>query len=336
MSEMTRVMAVGTVMVDVMAIDLPSIAEPGQVVYPTREIGAFIGGHPIDVVIDLAELATPASLALVAAIGTGIYASYVSDVIGRYDFETYLQDLITCDTGRNVVLEVRGEDRRFHIDPGANWHLDPGYVAHAIGEFDPHVLSIRPGYTGIDLQIAEILGSLDDVLVLLDVMQPHPDRPPDLVLPALNHVSMVHCNEREAIAVTGSPDLATAVDVFLDKEVDLVFITSGEQGALVATADHVLRQSAFEVDVVDVTGCGDAFCAGVIDFLVGLESPPTWKTLSRLGPPELTGLLARAQVVGASAATKAGCVEGVSKETIDLIWASQSNEVLDSTEIARS
>jgi sugar/nucleoside kinase (ribokinase family) len=318
-----------------MAVDLPRIAEPGQVVYATREIGAFIGGHPIDVVIDLAEMDTPASLALVAAIGNGIYASYVSDVIDRYDFETYLQSVTTRDTGRNLVLEVTGEDRRFHIDPGANWELDPGFVAHAISAFQPHLLSIRPGYTGIDLHLAEILGATKDALILLDVMQPHPDRRRDLVLPALEHVAMVHCNEREAIITTGSPDLEGAIDVFLEKGVEVVFITSGERGARVVTADHALSQVAFEVETMDATGCGDAFCAGIIDFLVELESPPMRSTLSRLGSKDLTEMLARAQATGASAATRVGCVAGVSEETVDLIWAHQAKEVLESTRVSR-
>ena len=44
--------------------------------------------------------------------------------------------------------------------------------------------------------------------------------------------------------------------------------TRGAEGVLVVDADDVVAVPAFEVDVVDTTGCGDAFSAG---FLRGLS-----------------------------------------------------------------
>ena len=336
MAEPTRVMAVGTVMVDVLAVGIPHIAEPGQVVYTPHEIETLIGGHPIDVAIGLAEMGVPArSIALVAAIGEGIYGSYVAGDIGRYDFETYLQPVSTHDTGRNLVLEVAGEDRRFHIDPGANWYLDPRHVAAALADFEPQILTVRPGYTGIDLDLAGLLTPLDSVLVLLDVMQPHPDRPEDLVIPALRHVDLVHCNEREALKVTGASTLDEAIAVFLDHDLGMVLVTSGERGARLITSGLDLSQKGFEIDAVDATGSGDAFCAGVIDWLIRSDSPPTRDTLDQMTPSDLTTMLARGQAVGAAAATKPGCVAGVTKETVDGIWSGLGEAVLNSTEVSR-
>ncbi|MFL5958152.1 MAG: carbohydrate kinase family protein, partial [Solirubrobacterales bacterium] len=47
----------------------------------------------------------------------------------------------------------------------------------------------------------------------------------------------------------------------------MVAATCGADGAMVAEVDRVLRVPAFDIDVVDTTGCGDAFSAG---FVVGL------------------------------------------------------------------
>jgi sugar/nucleoside kinase (ribokinase family) len=335
MTDSTRVMAVGTVMVDVLAVGIPHVAEPGHVVYTPNQIEALIGGHPIDVAIDLAEMGIPApSIGLVAAIGEGIYGSYVDEVIDRYGFETHLQRVASRDTGTNIVLEVAGEDRRFHIDPGANWDLSPRFVAEAIAGFAPQILTIRPGYTGIDRHVAELLEPLDETLVLLDVMQPHPSRPVDLVIPALQYVDLVHCNQREALTVTGAADLDEAVRVFFEHGVGMVLVTSGEHGASVITPSQVISQQGFEVDAVDATGCGDAFCAGIIEFLIRSESPPTRATLDGMGSQDQAMMLARGQTVGASAATKPGCVEGVSKQTVDAIWSHQGESVLESTDIS--
>jgi sugar/nucleoside kinase (ribokinase family) len=329
-------MAVGTVMVDVLAVGIPHVAEPGHVVYTPNQIEALIGGHPIDVAIDLVEMGVPArSIGLVAAIGNGIYGSYVDRVIGNYDFTTHLQRVSSRDTGTNIVLEVTGEDRRFHIDPGANWELSPSFVADAIAGFEPQILTVRPGYTGIDRHLVELLEPLDETLILLDVMQPHPSRPVDLVIPALQHVDLVHCNQREALTVTGAADLDQAMGVFFDHGVGMILLTAGERGASAITSDQVVSQRGFEVDAVDATGCGDAFCAGIIEFLIRSGSRPTRRILDGMGPEDLAAMLARGQVVGASAATKPGCVEGVSKQTVDRIWSDQGELVLKSTAISR-
>jgi fructokinase len=47
-----------------------------------------------------------------------------------------------------------------------------------------------------------------------------------------------------------------------------VFVTRGEEGASLYSETTVLHRAAAEVEVVDTTGCGDAFTAGVVHSLV--------------------------------------------------------------------
>ncbi len=323
-----RVLAIGTVMVDVMAVGLPSVAGPGEVIYTTVE--THIGGHPIDVAIDLVKLGkAPDSVAVAAAIGHGPYGSFVREVIDGYEIPTFLQDVPHEDTGRNLVLEVVGQDRRFHLDPGANWLLDADHVAGALASWQPDFVTLRPGYSGIDLALVGLLSPIEDTVVLLDIMQPHPDRPPGFIREALLHVDIVHCNEREALINTGALTLESAVEEFLRAGVRLVLVTGGHQGARAFTQRWTVTQPGFLVDTVDATGCGDAFCAGVILYFekVGLAS------FGELEPGQLTELLILAQAVGASAATAAGCVEGVAAETVEAILADQGNAVRTATQI---
>ncbi len=321
-----RVLAVGTIMVDVMAVGLPKVAEPGEVLYTS--VDTRIGGHPIDVAIDLVELGHPLdSVAVVAAVGTGLFGSFVREVIDRYQIHTFLQEVEEEDTGRNLVLEVAGQDRRFHLDPGANRLLEAGHVSAAIGTWQPDLVTVRPGYTGIDLTLGDILAPLRDVVVMLDIMQPRPDRPAGYLLQVLPHVDLVHCNRREALINTGADTLEEAVDAFLGSGVSLVLVTGGEQGAEAFTKTRRVAQPGFRVDAVDATGCGDAFCAGVIGYLHEHEPP----ALEDLGADDLTELLLHAQAVGASAATAVGCVEGVSRDGVASILAGQSNTVRNAT-----
>jgi sugar/nucleoside kinase (ribokinase family) len=319
-----RVMAIGTLGVDLLAVELPEIAAPGAVVYASIE--TRIGGHPVDVAIDLVKLgARPDNVAIVAALGKGIYADHVQSVIDGYGLTTFLQAVDDRDVGRNVVLEVAGEDRRFHLDPGANWLLDPAGVAAAIAEWRPEVVTVRPGYTGIDLDLEAALAPVDGALVFLDLMQPHPSRPPGYLDPALRRADVVHCNEFEAKLVTGAATAEEAVAAFLSHGVDLVLITAGERGATANTHTHRIWQPAFEVDVADVTGSGDAFCAGFIHAL--------GDSGEYLEQAELPRLLRSGQAAGAAAATAVGCVEGVTAELVERLVAEQGELLLRRTEI---
>lgn len=324
----TRILAVGTVMVDVLAVGLPAVAEPGEVVY--TDIATRIGGHPIDVAIDLVKLGEPAEMvAIAAALGHGPYADFARGVIDEYGIAAFLDDVPHLDTGRNVVIAVQGEDRRFHLDPGANWELSASHVASAISGWGPDVVTLRPGYCGIDLALGELLEPLSETMVFLDIMQPHPARPPHYLRDALRFADVVHCNPREATANTGAVTVDEAVERLLASGVGLVLLTEGDRGAGAFSPEWEVRQPAFVVDTVDPTGCGDAFCAGAIRFLGGRGHP------GGLDPDELKELLVEAQAVGASAATGVGCVEGVVAATVTEIMGAQGAEIRQGTGITK-
>ncbi len=323
-----RVLAAGTLMVDIMAMGLPRLAEPGEVLY--TDVETHIGGHPIDVAIDLVETgASPDAVAVAAAVGTGPFGDFVRRVIGRYGIRTFLQEVPDRDTGRNLVLGVEGRDRRLHIDPGANWLLLTDHVAAALASWEPDLFTVRPGYTGIDLTLGEILAPLEGTTVLVDLMRPHPSRPPDYLAGALTRADIVHVNEREALLNTATETVEDAAASLLDRGVKLVLVTAQERGASAFTQRFEVRQPPFSVEAVDATGCGDAFCAGVIRML-GERGHSRDLDLSA---DELVDLLAEAQAVGASAATAIGCVEGVSAEIVDHLLSSQAESVRDATKI---
>ena len=54
----------------------------------------------------------------------------------------------------------------------------------------------------------------------------------------------------------------------VEQGVGCVAVTQGSKGALVVTAEETIEVPAYDIDVVDTTGCGDAFSAG---FLRGLS-----------------------------------------------------------------
>ena len=75
-------------------------------------------------------------------------------------------------------------------------------------------------------------------------------------------------NEEQVLALSGCAELSRGCRRLLARGVECVAVTRGARGALVVDGDGEAFVPAFEVDVVDTTGCGDAFSAG---FLRGLS-----------------------------------------------------------------
>jgi len=296
-------------------------------------VEARIGGHPIDVGIDLIKLGLdPREVGVVAAVGKGLFGDYAQKIIGEYGLAAFLQEIGPVDTGKNIVLEKKGEDRRFHIDPGANWHLDAGFVKDRIRELSPKICCVRPGYCGIDLRLEEVFqeAKAQNSFLFLDMMQFHPERPEGLLLPLFHYTDAVHCNEKEAMVNTGRGRPEEAIEEILKRGAKVVFLTKGGRGAELITREVRIAQPGFEAEFVDATGAGDAFCAGVVYKLIELNG---FEEIHKLGEDKLVEILMMGQAVGASATTAAGCVEGVSKDKVEQLIREQKEGILSGTTV---
>jgi len=68
----------------------------------------------------------------------------------------------------------------------------------------------------------------------------------------------------------GSQDYRAAADRLLSYGLELVIVTLAENGCIVYTKNETISSPAFKVDVIDVTGAGDTFCASFL-FALSLE-----------------------------------------------------------------
>jgi sugar/nucleoside kinase (ribokinase family) len=87
-------------------------------------------------------------------------------------------------------------------------------------------------------------------------------------------------NDEQVLGLTGAADVVAAAQQLREAGAGLVAVTCGGEGAVVVDADGVTRVPAFGVDVVDTTGCGDAFSAG---FVVGRSLGRTPEQAAVLG-----------------------------------------------------
>jgi len=114
----------------------------------------------------------------------------------------------------------------------------------------------------------------------LDILAPGE---PDMlawIADALPHTDYLLPNDEQVLGFTGAASLAEGARALVDAGVGCVAVTQGAKGALVVTADEVIEVPAYPIDVVDTTGCGDAFSAG---FLRGLSLGRDLRGAAELG-----------------------------------------------------
>jgi sugar/nucleoside kinase (ribokinase family) len=102
----------------------------------------------------------------------------------------------------------------------------------------------------------------------------------DMIAPALEQVDWFLPNEDQAMKLTGADDVEAGGRALLERGIGGCAITCGARGSVVITSHGAERVPAFHTEVVDTTGCGDAFSAG---FMRGLSLGRSPADAARLG-----------------------------------------------------
>jgi len=169
-----------------------------------------------------------------------------------------------------TILPIRpnGERPALHVI-GANATIDPDELPwEEIASADfLHVGG--PEFLGPDncVRVLEHCRA-NDVTTSADILADGWPELLDMLAPALPHLDYLLPNEEQALALTGESDAVAAGKALLDRGVGAVVLTAGARGSVLISSEGTLTVPAFEVEVVDTTGCGDAFTAG---FLRGLS-----------------------------------------------------------------
>ncbi len=174
------------------------------------------------------------------------------------------------------VLPIRPDGSRpaFHV-VGANGTYGPADV----GALDADFLHLGgPEFMGGEAA-AEILQRFDGV-TSADILAPGDPGLLEWIAPCLPHLDHLLPNEEQVLGFTGETDLVAGCRALVARGVGCVAATRGAEGAVVVTADEVHEVPALPVEVVDTTGCGDAFSAG---YLRGLSLGHSLPDAARLG-----------------------------------------------------
>jgi sugar/nucleoside kinase (ribokinase family) len=260
---------------------------------PVTEIPAGQGGTLIDEIritaagpaggtsVTLAKLG--AEVASAGAIGTDALGDVMLDLLGRAGVDTAL--LVRRDQVQTSasVLPIRPDGSRpaFHV-VGANATYSAADAPWAEIRTATHLHLGAPEFMGGEAA-AEILAFArhHGVVTSADLLAPGDQASGilDWIAPTFEHLDYLLPNDEQVLGLSGADDLVTGCRALLDRGVGCVAATAGADGAVVVDADGAEQVPAFAVDVVDTTGCGDAFSAGFLRGLALGRSRPDAATL---------------------------------------------------------
>ncbi len=283
-----NVIAMGAHILDVLirpVTDIPS----GQETALVEQMRMTAAGTAAGTALTFAKLG--AEVRTAGAIGTDPAGDLLLSLLGRAGIDTGLVVRKSDAPTSMSVLPIRpnGERPAFHL-LGAN-------LAYTLDDVDWDAIAaadhvhlggtemLGPDFATRILKHAKDNGTTTSV----DLIAPGGMGTFDLIAPAMAYTDYLLPNEDQVLGFTGATELAEGSRRLLDAGAGLLAVTCGAEGALVVSSDGTQQVPALPVDVVDTTGCGDAFSAG---FVYGMNSGRTPRDAAVLGNA-VAGLVAQ-------------------------------------------
>lgn len=289
----------GILFADHVCSPIDRVPQAGELVVPERmQLG--LGGCSSNTALDLARLGVNARVA--GCVGDDMFGQFIIDELaaGRVD-TSGIRRLSGANSASSMIINVRGEDRRFISSPGANTKLT---VEHIPTEWacQAKVLYIG-GYLmlpGLESEaMLELMRAARAVgtITVLDVVFVQRDDCFEKVALLLPETDVFLPSDDEGTILTGLTDPIDQANALRDAGARTVVITRGEAGALLIGDGARLRSGVYPTQLVGGTGSGDAFDAG---YIAGL-----------LDGRDAAGCLRWGSALGASCVRSIGATESV-------------------------
>jgi sugar/nucleoside kinase (ribokinase family) len=257
------VVTLGAHVLDVHVQPVEAIPE-GQGAALVEQIRFGPAGTAAGTAVTLAKLG--ATVRTAGAIGADPIGDLLLAMLARYGVDTSLVLRREGVQTSASVLPIRPDGSRpaFHV-PGANF---------AYGADDAPTAEIAQA-THLHLGAPELMGGESAAKILAaaraagvvtsaDLLAPGDPGILEWIAPALPYLDYLLPNDEQVLGLTGAATIEEGARALIERGAGCVAVTRGAEGALVVTAGEAIAVPAFPVDVVDTTGCGDAFSAGFL------------------------------------------------------------------------
>lgn len=271
---MARVISFGAHIADALGWPFDTVPDGQQLAFLTR-IKFTVAGTAASPSMNLAKLGH--EVVSVGRVGNDSIGQFLTSSLTSFGADTTRMLVDPHLQTSSSLLPIRPDGSRpaLHVI-GANaalceddvpWDLiRPDTVFHMGGAF------VLPGLDGEPMARVLKRAKEQGATVTCDfLMSPRPDAQ-DLIGPSLQFIDYLMPNIEEAGWLVGTEDRQEIIKWLHDKGVGCTLLTLGGDGVSVAVnGQHEYVLPAFDVDVIDTTGCGDAFTSGFISgFISGL------------------------------------------------------------------
>jgi sugar/nucleoside kinase (ribokinase family) len=259
-----------------------------------------IGGCAANVAVDLAKQGV--SVDICGCVGADSSAEVVLQSLQSAGVGCrHIHRLESHATSKTVILLVKGEDRRFLHNFGANAAFNVGHISRewldGLKVFYLGGLFLMPAVRTDEL--ADLLSYCRQrgITTVVDVVVPRGFTGMKELAQLLPHIDYFLPNDNEAEQLTGFAERDRQLESFVSHGARSVVITCGADGLVAASGNERWKAGVYPVECIDPSGSGDAFDSGLI---VGI-----------LRGWELAQTLRYAAALGASATTAVGTTDGV-------------------------
>ncbi len=268
---MADVGCAGILVADMFCGPMPRLPNEGELL----AVGAMpskVGGCAANVAIDLAR----------QGLGVDAAGCVGADAAGKLVVNCLADARVGCGqvtrtdrfpTSQTVILLVQGQDRRYVHSFGANQaftleSLSREWLA-GLKLFYLGGLCVMPAVSAVAL--AEVLRFCRGrgIITVVDVVIPQQYAGVAELVGLLPLVDYFLPNRDEAELLTGRRDPKDQLAALRAMGVGTAVITLGKDGALAATGRQYWRCGSYPVSVIDPSGSGDAFAAGLITGVLG-------------------------------------------------------------------
>jgi sugar/nucleoside kinase (ribokinase family) len=295
-----KVLCVGDLVADIFASPLARLPEPGELVLAER-IAVFPGGNALNTAVALRRLGE--QVAIAGSVGDDALGRSLLDQMQAWGLDVRgVRREPGGRTASTFILRAEGQDRRYIHSLGvaatfSGEHVRPELIP------DNGVMLVG-GYLKLSAWDDNVLAELmrcarqRNCRVVLNIcIAQDSGVDPHRCLRLLEHVDVFVPNDDEARILTDEITPARQARALRQAGARVVVITRGEQGLYADDGQRTIEMGIFQVPLVDPSGCGDCFTAGLIAALLR-----GWDTVR---------VLEFASAVGALGATALGCTDGV-------------------------
>ena len=293
------VSVVGLYILDILGRPVDGIPPGGQLRF-IDEIRLTVAGTAGGTVVDCAKLGLKARA--VGAVGDDEKADFVLHTLSTFGVDVAAMRRLAGVPTSATILNVRpnGDRPALHRRGASDaFTLTEADYAEALDAKFVHVggMPLLAKFDGAPttalLKAAKAAGRV----TTFDLLSATPETT-KVLRPSLPYVDYFVPSIEDAAAMSGLSRPEDAARFFLDLGAGNCLLTMGGDGCLVATADKMFRLPAFDIDVKDTTGCGDAFTAGLIAGLShGWDIEKSARFASACGALVATGLGSDAGIV---------------------------------------